>query len=531
MTPDLLDELAVLVQASLDRTITPEQFTRLETLLKADAQAREHYFELLLTQVALQGGQAAPVAAPKRLRLWGWVASAAALILVVLGLSWWRLGGDEPAWARVEAQVDAVWSEDAPMDLVPGHDYHLDKGSVKIAWADQVWTILEGPADFNIAGPNQILMTQGKLFAHVPPAGQGFTVVHPGGRVIDRGTEFGVLVLPEQETFVQVYQGRVDWIDDQGHNEPLVEQRAMTMNTQGRRWTQSFDPQGFVRQINERHHLCWQGESLDLADMVGGGFGLGSGSLNFGFDVTTGHMVEVENFTAMDGPRGYQPIDSHPFIDGLFVPGAQRKGCDISSTSLSWDACPVTTGRTWGGAAYNGAWFADQSLGVPRHDWSLGGRAYGRRRSSALSLHSNLGITFDLDAVRDLIDGIEIKAFHSRVGISETFFSYYRRSSQLLGDGMPHAAVTVLVDGVARFTCDDLTPQDRAVEILVNLEPEDRFLTLVSTEGRDNRIDFDWVLFTEPVLMTSRPEYEPRDRDVPPSGGSMESYWREYKRW
>ena len=57
----------------------------------------------------------------------------------------------------------------------------------------------------------------------------------------------------------------------------------------------------------------------------------------------------------------------------------------------------------------------------------------------------------------------------------------------------------VLVDGIARFSLRRVSPQFNAERIHIDLDDEDRFLTLLTTDGGDGT-GTDWCIFAEPVL-------------------------------
>jgi hypothetical protein len=56
------------------------------------------------------------------------------------------------------------------------------------------------------------------------------------------------------------------------------------------------------------------------------------------------------------------------------------------------------------------------------------------------------------------------------------------------------------VDGQEKFIQKEMTYFDGPAVISVDIDPQDRFLTLATTESHDKN-DGDWTLFGEPVLM------------------------------
>ena len=86
-------------------------------------------------------------------------------------------------------------------------------------------------------------------------------------------------------------------------------------------------------------------------------------------------------------------------------------------------------------------------------------------------LKRNKGITFDLAAIRRALPGVRIAAFTALCGISEADRTPGNKAK---------ASFYVLVDGVVRFTQSDLTPASGGVPIQVDLDDQDRFLTLIT---------------------------------------------------
>ena len=118
-------------------------------------------------------------------------------------------------------------------------------------------------------------------------------------------------------------------------------------------------------------------------------------------------------------------------------------------------------------------------------------------------MHANQGITFDLDAFRKTVGSLNLVRFVARAGISETVQDYPQLSVRD-AEGritLPMASFFVLVDGAVRFEKIDATPTEAATAIEVALTAQDRFLTLITTQGGDIMgINEDWTLFAEPVL-------------------------------
>ncbi len=142
-----------------------------------------------------------------------------------------------------------------------------------------------------------------------------------------------------------------------------------------------------------------------------------------------------------------------------------------------------------------GSWFVEMANAgeakhrkLPHETLTLGGQTYGTAARPALLMHANLGITFDLDAMRASLTGSRIKRFTSVCGIN----------NQVQTTKTPDAIVYVLVDGQVRFYRKIQLPTDLAVNIRVDLRDNEQFLTLVCLAGKANYGD--WTLFGVPAL-------------------------------
>jgi hypothetical protein len=103
-------------------------------------------------------------------------------------------------------------------------------------------------------------------------------------------------------------------------------------------------------------------------------------------------------------------------------------------------------------------------------------------------MHANAGVTFDLDRIRTKVPGLALREFRATCGIVE---------GEDLGN---RAAFWVRIDGRTRGEFYAASPDpERYGDIVVPLVEQDRFLTLVATDGGDD-IDHDWSLFGLPYL-------------------------------
>jgi ferric-dicitrate binding protein FerR (iron transport regulator) len=250
---DVPDRLKDLVDDYLKDLLDESRFHDLEELLSSSATARRYFVRYArletdlhlefrarlaagraLGQIERLGGRSgepswtggaagapAPAgrAAPTRRRVLAWAAVAVAFLLIV-GLSWWfgpptsRPAEDKPqpaiAWL-VNAQ-NCRWSEaQEPVgDLRPGKVLPIERGLAEIRFEGGAVVLLEGPARLELLSAHSARLHTGKMLTRVPAPGTGFEVLSPQGRLVDRGTEFGVAVSATGTTEVYVFEGTVE---------------------------------------------------------------------------------------------------------------------------------------------------------------------------------------------------------------------------------------------------------------------------------------------------------------------------------
>ena len=127
--------------------------------------------------------------------------------------------GNPPAATRVVARLtdlqDAVWFDERRSPprgafLLNGRRLELLEGLAEVTFDDGATVVVTGPAELVIDSADACSLDSGRLAGHVPPRAVGFQVGTPAGRIIDRGTRFGAVVTPAQETLIAVFEGAVD---------------------------------------------------------------------------------------------------------------------------------------------------------------------------------------------------------------------------------------------------------------------------------------------------------------------------------
>jgi ferric-dicitrate binding protein FerR (iron transport regulator) len=168
--------------------------------------------------------------------------SAAAGLLIALGVGWWLVEGrslpiapeGDAAIAWLVNAQDCTWSGPGPKgNLQAGSVLQMERGLAEIHFQCGARVVLEGPSALELISSKSARLKFGKLTARVPGAAIGFEILSPQGRVIDLGTEFGVHAA-NGTTDVYVFQGQVEAFPTSRDPEPerkisVIEHQAARM--------------------------------------------------------------------------------------------------------------------------------------------------------------------------------------------------------------------------------------------------------------------------------------------------------------
>lgn len=218
-----------------------------------------------------------------------------------------------------------------------------------------------------------------------------------------------------------------------------------------------------------------EGRGLSLADIVGGGNGLGTGTPGLGISVVTGKPVtKKQGFVSGVVANRFVPVGG--FIDGVVVPGGGN--VPVTSSGLVASTIAKTT---------SGAWDAIRHGPVnEQKSTTISGVDYASRGHSLLGLHANAAITFDIQLMREVLKTRDL-VFHSAIG-------YGGRPT----DGSTKADVHILLDGKPVHVRLGIGPASEGPAATITIPPEVRYLTLMATEGADGGIGYDQVFFGNP---------------------------------
>src|SRR4030042_6645182 len=328
------------------------------------------------------------------------------------------------------------------------------------------------------------------MTANVPFQAVGFRVQTPWTTVVDYGTEFGLSTGQTEGTEVHVFEGNVG-VGDATSSQVATEGQAAIVDQAGHIGLKSLDdrPNLFMRHM-PKAGSCFSipGKRLDLADVVGGGNGFGTGVPGRALDLSKNNTSFRRQPTARAG-SGFIGIELFPFIDGIFVPDGSEQSTTITSTGLLFQDCPDTDGTYYDGIVC-GAVFDDRYV----HTGRLAGHRYETPEHPSIGAHANVGITFDLDSIRASMSNILISRFQAHWGISETLADIQEEKDY----AQVKVTFWVLVDGQISYSRELGTDPFESDQINIPLNPSDRFLTLITTTPQENL--YCWSMFAEPAL-------------------------------
>ncbi len=504
--------LTLLLEGRLDE----EERQQLEDLIRSDAAilafCQEYFFvwaglhqpcsvqsELWSDEVVQSGrrGRQRPVR--------HWSLAAAAVLLLMLGMWWARSHFSHPVSqpvlvATLEDGRDIKWAKAGrgdPNGMMAAGDWMLLQGIAQIRVGHVARVLIQGPCAFSLDDDQQMTLSWGKMTAHILPKSTGFTLISGATRIVDRGTEFGVLAQLSGGNEIHVFDGKVEVSarDQGGLTSELTANHAAIVDAQGHfRVSGQAQPQRFVRTLPASGVAACAGRRLDLADMVGGGNGLGTGEIDRGLDPCGGQVVRPNSTRVKDVRCTYTPLPFVNYIDGVFVASWTGQGPVIDSAGDVFKECPMTDSDYYegifDGVKLSVAGSLEFQQGV------LAGQAYGTRDHPAMNLHANAGITFDLDAIRLDYPGVNIDRLTAIAGISDTVLPH------LQDDDMTD--IWVLLDGKVVYYHRFTARGDHHDDLNVKIRKANHYLTLVSTSDGDS--SFSWSFLAEPMLELVRDE-------------------------
>ncbi len=422
--------------------------------------------------------------------------SLAALLFIAV---WVNIVPESMQVAVLIESINAKWADPEKITNIGDEMWNsegfrrLDEGVVKIAFNDGAQVIIEAPAEFELKSQNRMFLESGQLFANVSGRAKGFVVSTPNSEITDLGTKFGVEV-GDKGTSVHMFKGKASLrTDSKAHNGDqsiLTTGHAKHVDTMRRMKDIEIGHSQFIQGIDSKREFVWKGQNFDLADVIVGGDGFGAGSEDVMLDPLGGKFVneknaEKERMNIWAGKQYYSVNDSN-YIDGVFVPGVKKGAVVISSQGHVYADCPKTNGKfhhyiTNGPAGWDYLNYYD-----------VDGQVYDAVNDPSIYLHANLGITFDLNKIRNDLPGLSIEGFKTLC------------VREIIEKSYPKASFVILVDGVVKFKSGATLPGD-SIPVDLEINETDGFLTLVAIDVDDN-ISYDRTYFIHPQLLLTSVE-------------------------
>ena len=203
--------------------------------------------------------------------------------------------------------------------------------------------------------------------------------------------------------------------------------------------------------------------TINLADMISGGDGFGSGEAGEAVHPTNGSTVKGST-SGIDADKydTYFRAENR-YVDGVFIPRDLNTQV-VSSTGIKITDAPVGgKSASWDYIKYGPSQGATTTL--------IDGVDYGKPPNYMLGVHANKGFTIDLNEVR------ERHSFNT--GVFKTVIGHGGAI------GMSTVDFAIYLDGKSHFKKQAVKAQEAGTEISIPLSSGDRFLTILVTEGKD----------------------------------------------
>ncbi|HTN76620.1 MAG TPA: DUF1553 domain-containing protein, partial [Pirellulaceae bacterium] len=226
-----------------------------------------------------------------------------------------------------------------------------------------------------------------------------------------------------------------------------------------------------------------RGAHFNLADVIGGGNGHGSGKVGVGIDPLTGQSLATPRMFVEGVKVNTFAKSTVAFVDGVVIPDQSADGTPISSTGLRVRDVPKTSTQVWDAIRFGPV--------NSQFSTKLGEIDFAKQEHSLLAIHANAAITFDLQAIRQAGAPDEMKF---------TALAGYFGQTPTAG-----ASYFVYVDGKLQASREAIGRNDGPLPVEVTLPADARFLTLMATDN-GNGISHDQICFANAWLVAAKPK-------------------------
>ncbi len=402
--------------------------------------------------------------------------------------------------------VNAQWAQTPDSNELRPGSLVLQQGLAELTFTKGARVIVQAPCELHLTSPQKVVCGAGTMTAHVPPSAVGFTIDTPSAHVIDYGTEFGVSVNTEMQSVVHVFEGQVG-VRPTGRRrkasrlQRLIQGQGILASTDQGVQVGRDDGQKnrFIRELSNEEQLGIPGKRLNLADMISGGNGLGTGVANGAIDEITGQFIPpvIPNtsgwkwFDAKLDHFPFQRVPGSAYIDGVFIPITRTGVLVVSSEEHTFEMPTVPINKRFVRGVIN--WCSSENAALEQDTkLCLNGQVFESLRHPAILMRRSRGVTFDLDAIRADLPRTRITRFTAVCGMSET--------DRTINDDVTRTDFYVLVDGQECFCGLDMSSASKPEAISVAINSKDRFLTLIAAFTAVDKVGVNRALFGDPAL-------------------------------
>ncbi len=405
---------------------------------------------------------------------------------------------------------DISWRDSAFSDQINTPFYsrqktaQLDSGLAKFMFINGVKLVMEAPAAIKFISEDKISLDYGRIYVRVPDHSIGFTVLTHNSEIIDLGTGFGIYADQAGSASIHVMDGQVNLLsgNKRKHNlsKLVTVGQAYEVSADGQKVDPiAYSPTLFARDLSPINGNVWRGGSLDLVDISNGGLGIDLKTTPCTINPFTGEIIkpirEDMSLKITTNPS-YCITDSLWAVDGVFVPQPVFWNAVVSSDGHVFMEMPRIAGG-WHNPILTQAvqrYIYIDTDNQPTYrnieEPVIAGEYYCRPGNMpGMIIHSNQGITYDLDKLRQALPFIEITGLKARLGHPDSAYKICRTD------------FWVLLDGQLRFHYAHDPETSESIPLSLPLERSNRFLTMIATDGNDS-INNDWWGLIEPRLTT-----------------------------
>ncbi|WP_193213403.1 LamG-like jellyroll fold domain-containing protein [Luteolibacter marinus] len=265
------DEMEREIQLLIDGDLPPERVAALYRTLGDDPAARELYYDCVALHQALgyrlsrgSGSRTQSTAVEaglhrqRRRSVQLSLVTAAAAVLVAAFILRAVMTETPAALAHLNEAPGTIYTLDARGDE-PADRARLDEdtivtltqGTLEVSLATGSRAMIQAPARFSLASPQDLRLDHGSAFFHIVPADHGFTVTTRAFKVTDLGTEFGIHAGNDANHEVHVLKGKVSVTTFGGKtmSEELEAGQARDANAVGQLQLIPPDPAAFLTEL------------------------------------------------------------------------------------------------------------------------------------------------------------------------------------------------------------------------------------------------------------------------------------------